>query len=437
MITAVLLALPMAAQAVPSQDDIDFAKTAEEAARMSVAQIEVELSRVTAQADEADQAAQGAAEELNAAQEKLDAATTTAAQAKDESDTAQENYRKGAQELASVAQTAYRAGGSALDPLAPYLESDGLRTVEAKQSSIDTFSSSANVKMQKVSALEQVAGIMKEAADKAADAQQKATDEVRTRTEAAQAAAESANALQAQTEATRTVLVQELAKREGTTVALVNERRAYEEQQREAAQRAAREQEAAAQAQRDQEAAAQAASQAAASRDQARPAQTTAPAPAQTSAPAPAPTRTSAPAPTPTKTSTPTPVTPAPAPNGSAVEGAIAFASSKVGGPYVWGGNGPVGYDCSGLVLAAYASQGVTLGGRTTTAQYYGGRKVPLAQRQRGDLIFWYSASQGIYHVAMLTGRDTMVEAANPRVGIRFSAVHTWGNVMSYVVRPA
>ncbi|MDN5963320.1 MAG: hypothetical protein L0H81_02085, partial [Actinomyces sp.] len=235
------LLIPGIAQATPSQDDIDQARAAENAAKMSVAQIEVELANVTSQAQQATQAAQVAAEELNNAKIELQQATDTATKAQDESTKAQADYDKGRQELASVAQTAYRSGGSSLDSIAPYLESDGLRTVETKQATIDTFGSAADSKMQRVAALEQVADIMKGAADKALANQQKATDEVQTRTDAAQSAAESAVALQNQTDARRQVLTEELAKKQGTTVELIQERETYlEEQRQKAAEEAAR-----------------------------------------------------------------------------------------------------------------------------------------------------------------------------------------------------
>lgn len=56
------------------------------------------------------------------------------------------------------------------------------------------------------------------------------------------------------------------------------------------------------------------------------------------------------------------------------------------GAPYVWGGNGP-GYDCSGLVVAAFAHEGVTLP-RTTYEMLASSLLVPTDDPQRGDLVF-------------------------------------------------
>ena len=64
-------------------------------------------------------------------------------------------------------------------------------------------------------------------------------------------------------------------------------------------------------------------------------------------------------------------------PASSRAAAAIAAARSAVGKPYVWGANGPSGFDCSGLTQWAYAQAGVGLP-RTSQAQRYAGRQVPL-----------------------------------------------------------
>ena len=86
---------------------------------------------------------------------------------------------------------------------------------------------------------------------------------------------------------------------------------------------------------------------------------------------------------------------------------AVAFALSQVGKPYVYGGTGPFGYDCSGLALASWLAAGVHLP-RTAAEQYYAGRHVPLSEVEPGDLVFWASDTADpstIYHVAVLSRR--------------------------------
>ncbi len=93
----------------------------------------------------------------------------------------------------------------------------------------------------------------------------------------------------------------------------------------------------------------------------------------------------------------------------------LAFARTKVGGPYVWGGNGPTGYDCSGLTMAAYAHVGITIP-RIASDQYAKSRKITASQLRPGDLVFW--GNPGIYHVAIWVGNGKIVHAANSTTGI-------------------
>ena len=205
-------ATPGIALAAPSDEEIARAREAENAAKMSVAQIEVELASVKSEAEVALQKAMSAAEELNGARYSLEQATQTARQAQADADKAKADYEAGKQEIASIAQTAYRDGGSSLDSIAPYLSADGLRTVETKQATLNSFSASANVKMQKVAALEQVANVMNDAAIQAQAKQAEATAQVETRSAAAQSAANNARNAQAMTAARRDALVAELRK---------------------------------------------------------------------------------------------------------------------------------------------------------------------------------------------------------------------------------
>ncbi|MGH3914723.1 MAG: C40 family peptidase [Pseudonocardiaceae bacterium] len=118
---------------------------------------------------------------------------------------------------------------------------------------------------------------------------------------------------------------------------------------------------------------------------------------------------------------------------------AIRYALGEIGKPYVWGAEGPHSYDCSGLMMRAYESAGVTLP-RTSREQYWAGTHLPVREAQPGDLLFWaYDRSDpdSIHHVAMYLGNGQMVEAANPSVPLRQRAVSfDEDELMPFAVRP-
>ena len=406
-------ATPGIALAAPSDEEIARAREAENAAKMSVAQIEVELASVKSEAEVALQKAMSAAEELNGARYSLEQATQTARQAQADADKAKADYEAGKQEIASIAQTAYRDGGSSLDSIAPYLSADGLRTVETKQATLNSFSASANVKMQKVAALEQVANVMNDAAIQAQAKQAEATAQVETRSAAAQSAANNARNAQAMTAARRDALVAELARKQNTTVELINQREAELEAQRQAAAAEAARQAAAAEAAR-QQAAAEAARRA---REQQN---------SYTPAPAPAASYDDDDDDTPSRGG-------GGGRNSDAAAGAIAWAKSKLGAQYVWAGEGP-GYDCSGLVTMAYRSQGIYLT-HWSQAQYSEGTRVPVSQAQPGDLIFWNWDGGNIDHVAIYLGNNQIIEAPTFGVPVRITSIYGWSAVLPYAVR--
>jgi cell wall-associated NlpC family hydrolase len=139
---------------------------------------------------------------------------------------------------------------------------------------------------------------------------------------------------------------------------------------------------------------------------------------------------------------------PSAAPAGGSAKTVINRALSQLGMPYAWGGgngNGPtrgihdggvadafgdfnkVGFDCSGLMIYAFAGVGIDLphySGYQATA----GRRVPLSQKAPGDLLFWASAG-GIHHVALYIGNEQMVEAPYSGSRVRIASVRYGGIV--------
>jgi cell wall-associated NlpC family hydrolase len=102
---------------------------------------------------------------------------------------------------------------------------------------------------------------------------------------------------------------------------------------------------------------------------------------------------------------------------------AVAFVYNQIGCPYVWGATGPCssGYDCSGLVMSAWASAGVSIP-RVTYAQWTALPHVPMSQLQPGDLIFFAGQS----HVAMYVGGGYLVDAPVPGQNVQKVALSGW-----------
>lgn len=93
----------------------------------------------------------------------------------------------------------------------------------------------------------------------------------------------------------------------------------------------------------------------------------------------------------------------------------IASARSKLGAPYVWGAEGPDAFDCSGLMHWAFGQHGLTLP-RVSQDQAKTGRRVQLAQRRPGDLIFSsWDENPDVDHVALYIGDDQYIHT--PRAG--------------------
>lgn len=128
------------------------------------------------------------------------------------------------------------------------------------------------------------------------------------------------------------------------------------------------------------------------------------------------------------------------------VEAMIGWARRELGSRYIWGGAGPIGYDCSGLALQAMHAGGLVVPTVTTylhqrqdfptaTVIYESGlTKVPFAQRKRGDLVFWgYTGSTA--HMALYLGDGRILEAVRPRV----QRASLWSHsipIKPFVVRP-
>ncbi|MFF8091649.1 NlpC/P60 family protein [Streptomyces sp. NPDC016675] len=98
---------------------------------------------------------------------------------------------------------------------------------------------------------------------------------------------------------------------------------------------------------------------------------------------------------------------------------AVAAARSALGKPYVWGSNGPGGFDCSGLTQWSYAQAGVGLP-RTSQAQSGAGRQVSLADARPGDLVAYRDDAS---HIGMYVGNGQVIHAPYPGAPVRYDPV--------------
>ncbi len=98
---------------------------------------------------------------------------------------------------------------------------------------------------------------------------------------------------------------------------------------------------------------------------------------------------------------------------------AVRWALTKVGDPYVWGAAGPNAFDCSGLVMWAYAHVGISLA-HFTGDQWGEGQHVSRSQLQPGDIVFFFA---DISHEGLYIGNGLMVDAPTQGVPVHVEPV--------------
>jgi peptidoglycan DL-endopeptidase CwlO len=89
---------------------------------------------------------------------------------------------------------------------------------------------------------------------------------------------------------------------------------------------------------------------------------------------------------------------------------ALAYAKAQLGEPYVRNGDGPSGWDCSGLTMRAWGSVGVSLP-HSAGGQYSRGSYVDKSDLKLGDLVFFYN---DISHVGLYAGNGQVIHAPRP-----------------------
>ncbi len=112
---------------------------------------------------------------------------------------------------------------------------------------------------------------------------------------------------------------------------------------------------------------------------------------------------------------------PAPAPRPSLGERAVHVAEGYLGVPYVWGGESPSGFDCSGLVQYVYGRIGVQLP-RTSYEQFNEGVHIARGDLRPGDLVFF----DGAGHVGIYAGHDRFIHAPHTGTSVQFGTLSGW-----------
>jgi peptidoglycan DL-endopeptidase CwlO len=107
---------------------------------------------------------------------------------------------------------------------------------------------------------------------------------------------------------------------------------------------------------------------------------------------------------------------------------ALEEALTRRGDPYVWGAAGPDQFDCSGLVVWAFAQEGIALP-HYTGDQWNSGVHVARADLEPGDLVFFFP---DISHVGIYVGNGLMVDAPDFGAVVRVEPVF-WSDYVGAV----
>uniref|UniRef100_UPI002628B088 C40 family peptidase n=1 Tax=uncultured Clostridium sp. TaxID=59620 RepID=UPI002628B088 len=106
------------------------------------------------------------------------------------------------------------------------------------------------------------------------------------------------------------------------------------------------------------------------------------------------------------------------------IQDIISYGEQFIGTPYVWGGESPSGFDCSGLMQYIFANYGVNLP-RTAAAQQQCGTPVSQGNLQPGDLVFW---GEPAYHVAVYIGNGQILVAPHTGTTVTIMNLYPYTN---------
>ena len=111
--------------------------------------------------------------------------------------------------------------------------------------------------------------------------------------------------------------------------------------------------------------------------------------------------------------------------NSSMGQQVVAYAKQFMGVPYVYGGNGPNSFDCSGFTSYIYRHFGYTLN-RTASTQLSNGTAVAKSELQPGDLVFFrYNTSYPASHVGIYIGNGQFIHASTNKYQVQIDQLNT------------
>jgi peptidoglycan DL-endopeptidase CwlO len=403
---------------IPSQHQVDAAQRHVADARLSVKDIQAELASAGARLNALNIAAEQASEAYNGARIAWHDAVTAATQARRRVVLAVSNAAAARGQLAGYLVTT-DSSGSELSTFSMALGANGPHRLLRDMSQADTSSQTLDARLQKWRATSRLVKVYRIAAVKAL------SDARAARRQAQEARAAAASAVAAQRSAVvsigiqRRSLLTQLAAAQHESVALATARQRGLERRREARRRERERQALLAEQARE----ARQAREAQAAREQRRAQRRHQQQPTGGgggSTPAP-------PAPQPPAPSPPAPA-PSPPPQPGNAQVAVKFAYAQLGEPYVWGGAGPDSWDCSGLVMGAWAAAGVTLP-HYSVSQYYATTPISYSAMRPGDIIFYASNPSDpntIFHEAMYIGNGQEIQAPHTGDVVKISGVFDW-----------
>jgi peptidoglycan DL-endopeptidase CwlO len=371
----------------PSSGEVRSARAAASDKSAQIAVVQGRLKASHAQLDELQSAAEAAAERYNLARILLRERTEAARLSASRAAAARKTADAASDRLGQTAAAAYRQGGS-LGQLEPFLSSGGPQQVLERAAAFQLISGIRHRISQDAGASSVVAADLGRQAARARARQLAGAQEAESARASAAALVDQAAAETAAIQKRQQGMLTQLASLRDTSLQL--------EQQRQSGLQA--------------EAAAQIAEQARAdarsrsSRDRARGGSATGS------------------------------VFATPAPFRGHVSPVVAFADGQIGEPYLWGAAGPGSWDCSGLTMMAWRQAGVSLS-HYTGYQWAETSRVPLADLQPGDLVFFGASGPTSHHVGLYAGGGRMIEA--PRAGLPVRYASIWrSDLIAYGGRP-